>query len=168
MIALLGILLLVGCDSFSMQHVHRAWITAIISQQTNRIISTPAVEDMSDIVCVQHSGKDSGEIQILELKKLSQHDYAIAKISRSDMINIIAYKKNIFTIDPQRIHLDENENSISVCLKNNGSQEQFVIQSSMHQSPAGISNVIQINGIMNSIYTDSETIPVVTNLPLIP
>ena len=145
---------------------HEKNLMAIISQHARHIIATPPVEQLPDLVCVQHVGNDSGEIQWLEGKKLSQNNYAIAKMCRKNFINFIAYKKNIFTFDPQSLHVDETKKSISALFKRNSDNKSFVLESTITIAESGISNSININGSGHLIYTDGQAVPVIKILPL--
>jgi hypothetical protein len=160
--------LLFFADVCAMQQLdgHEKYLMAIISQHTRHIIATPPVEQLPDLVCVQHVGEDSGEIHWLEGKKLAQNNYAVAKTCGKNFINFIAYKKNAFTLDPHSFQVNDTERSVSALLKRISDDQGFVIQSTIKDTESGMSNNISINGSAHLIYTDEHVVPVIKILPL--
>lgn len=170
-VLLLGISFTVCFTAFSMEQEAPTPIElmTIISWQSKQIISMPELKEFPAIVCVQHEGHDHGEIHWFEMKKLQQNGYAIARTKTSKLINIVAYKKTVFNIDPNSILFNDNdaENSITLTLKDLSRKNNFLVRSTMKQSQKDIVNSISINGIEHIFHSPYEIIPMVKKIPII-
>ncbi|MFZ5954513.1 MAG: hypothetical protein ACOYT8_05445 [Candidatus Dependentiae bacterium] len=165
-VLLLGISLTVCFTAFSMEQEVSTSIElmTIISRQSKQIISMPELQELPAIVCVQHEGNDHGEIHWFEGKKLQQNGYAIARTKTSKLINIVAYKKTVFNVDPNSILFNDAENSITLTLKDLSRKNNFVVKSTMKQFQKDIINSISINGIEHIFHSPYEIIPMVKKI----